>query len=68
MSPDAESDTDPEQWARCVEHLCAPSVDQRWLLRGLRVADARALARAALRARHPDADAPEVETRLAVLL
>jgi hypothetical protein len=68
MFPDSESDTDPEQWARYVEHLRALSVDQRWLLLGRLVADARALARAGLRARHPDADAREIEIRLAVLL
>jgi hypothetical protein len=68
MFPEARSDADPAQWARYVEHLRALGVEQRWLLLGRLVADARALARAGLRARHPDADAREIEIRLAVLL
>jgi hypothetical protein len=68
MFPDAETDTDPAQWARYVEHLRGLGVDGRWLLLGRLVADARALARAGLRARHPNAEAQEIEVRLAALL
>lgn len=68
MFPDAQTDTDPAQWARYVEHLRALGPEGRWLLLGRLVADGRALARAGLRARHPDADANEIEVRLAALL
>lgn len=63
-----ESDTSLAQRRRQVEHLRSLSPDQRWLMLGRLVADGRALARAGLRARHPDADDREIEVRLAALL
>lgn len=66
--PPLFTDTAPEMVERYVQHLRGLSMDARWTLLGRLVEDGRALARAGLRERHPDAAPREIEIRLAALL
>lgn len=59
---------DTPAFDRYIHHLSRLTPAERWRILGRLVADGRALARAGLRRRHPDADDAEIEVRLAALL